>query len=466
MKSIKFKQFVSDRAFMKKTLFIALPLMIQQLISVCVNLVDNLMVGWLGDAAIASVAAVNRFYMIAMFATNGLASAGGVFIAQFYGAKEEQKMKESFRTILSGACVIMVVFSILGLAVSRQILNFFTQDAAVIADGVKYIRIAAWSFVPAAVTMSSYNAMRAVGETKIPLRCSVTSVLINAVLNYILMFGKFGLPRLELQGAALATLIARIIEMILVLAALKKRHFAFKTKVSHIFHISGDIFRHVIVRATPLMINEILWTAGNAMLFKLYSTRGAVVMSGYSIATTVGDLFFTLFGGMAAATTVLVAQPLGANRLDEARENGYRLVGFSVFLAVFMGILMNLSRGIIPLLYSQISLESQTVAARYLLVQSFMFWIYMATTEFFFILRAGGDTKNTLIMDSFFMWLVNIPVVAAVTYLTNWNYLFMYLAGQCTDLLKLLFSYHLFRKEQWLVNLTVMQKEDAPQELS
>ncbi|MBR2829961.1 MAG: MATE family efflux transporter, partial [Solobacterium sp.] len=176
--------------------------------------------------------------------------------------------------------------------------------------------------------------------------------------------------------------------------------------------------------------------------------------------------FFTLFGGMAAATTVLVAQPLGANRLDEARENGYRLVGFSVFLAVFMGILMNLSRGIIPLLYSQISLESQTVATRYLLVQSFMFWIYMVTTEFFFILRAGGDTKNTLIMDSFFMWLVNIPVVAAVTYLTNWNYLFMYLAGQCTDLLKLLFSYHLFRKEQWLVNLTVMQKEDAPQELS
>ncbi|MBQ6355964.1 MAG: MATE family efflux transporter [Solobacterium sp.] len=466
MKKIRLSQFVSDRAFMKKTLFIALPLMIQQLISVCVNLVDNLMVGWLGDAAIASVAAVNRFYMIAMFATNGLASAGGVFIAQFYGAKEAQKMKESFRTILTGACIIMVVFSILGLSASGQILRFFTDDPMVIEDGIRYIRIAAWSFVPAAVTMSSYNAMRAVGETKIPLRCSVTSVLINACLNYILMFGKLGMPRLELRGAALATLIARIIEMVLVLAALKKREFAFKTKVLHVFHISGDILKHVIVRAAPLMMNEILWTAGNAMLFKLYSTRGAVVMSGYSIATTVGDLFFTLFGGMAAATTVLVAQPLGANRLDEARQNGYRLVGFSVFLALFIGILMNLSRGLVPLLYSQISADSRYIATTYLLIQSFMFWNYMATTEFFFILRAGGDTKNTLIMDSFFMWLVNIPVVAAVTYFTDWNFILMYLAGQATDLLKLMFSFHLFRKEQWLVNLTVMQNKSAPQELS
>ena len=137
-----------------------------------------------------------------------------------------------------------------------------------------------------------------------------------------------------------------------------------------------------------------------------------------------------------------------------------------MFLALFIGILMNLSRGLVPLLYSQISADSRYIATTYLLIQSFMFWNYMATTEFFFILRAGGDTKNTLIMDSFFMWLVNIPVVAAVTYFTDWNFILMYLAGQATDLLKLMFSFHLFRKEQWLVNLTVMQNKSAPQELS
>ena len=449
------KKFLSDKAFMKKALVVALPLMVQQLVSVGVNLVDNLMVGYLGDAAIASVAAVNRFYMIAMFAANGLAGGGAIYIAQYFGAREGQKMQEAFRTILLGAVSIMAVFSILSLTVSDTILSFFTKDLEVIVDGVKYIRIVAFSFVPAAITMSIYNAMRSTGETKIPLRCSVTSVLVNAVLNYILMFGKLGLPRLELQGAALATLIARVLEMGLALVALKNREFEFKTSVSHIHHISKEIYTQVIKTALPLMVNEILWSSGNALLFKFYSTRGSEVMSGYSIAATVGDLFFTLFGGMAAATTVLVAQPLGANKLDEARENGYKLVGFSAFLAVFIGILMNASRLLVPLLYSHVSLAAQNVATTYLFIQSFMFWIYMATTEFYFILRAGGDTKNTLIMDSLFMWCVNIPVIAMVTYLTNWNFIYMYLAGQATDIVKMLFSYYMFRKEKWVVNLTV-----------
>lgn len=450
-----------DKAFARKAIVLAIPLMLQSFVSVAVNLVDNLMVGALGDAAIGSVAAVNKYYMIASFAINGLAMAGSVFIAQFYGAGETKKMKQSFRTMLLFSTGIMSLFTLFALIGSRQIIAFFTTDPEIIVDGILYIRIAAWSFLPVAITMTIYNAMRAVGETKLPLFCSVTAVLINAVLNYVLMFGKFGFPRMEVAGAAMATLIARCIEVGLALIFLYRRPFDFKTKLSHIHHVPADLMRRVLAKAAPLMLNEILWSFGMAMLFKFYSTRGPEVMSGYSICGTVGDLFFSLFAGMSAATTVLISQPLGANRLDEARENGYKLICFSMFLAVIMGILMFNSARVIPFLYRNITPAAQNVAIRYLHVQSFMFWNYMATAECYFILRAGGDMKHTLLMDSGFMWLLNIPFLAFITYRTDFDYLQIYLAGQLTDFLKLMFSLHVVRKEHWVVNLTVEDKKSV-----
>lgn len=448
------KKFIGDRTFIRTVLSIAIPMMLTQLITSSVNLIDNLMVGTLGDAAISSVAAVNRYYMIANFAAMGLANAGAVFIAQYYGANEKGRMKECFRTVLVFNFFLIAVFAAAALLAPRMILSFFTHEEPIILDGMAYLSIAAWSFLPTAVMVSVYSAMRSIGETKAPLYCSIVSMFSNAFLNYCFIFGHFGLPRLEVRGAALGTLLARLIELIMCLYLLKKGNYDFSTRVQDLMEIPKDLMMRVLSKAAPLMMNETLWSAGMAMLFKLYSTRGPDVMSGYSISGTIGDLFFTLFGGMAVAATVLISTPLGAGQKEEARENAYRLLGFSMVLAMGFGVLIFASRSFVPILYRNVSAGAQKVACDVLGIQAFLFWIYMGSAQCYFTLRAGGDMRHTLILDSGFMWLVNIPVVAFVAYATTLPYLSPYIAGQMTDFVKLLFAFRLVRREKWLVNLT------------
>jgi Na+-driven multidrug efflux pump len=198
-----------------------------------------------------------------------------------------------------------------------------------------------------------------------------------------------------------------------------------------------------------------------ALLFMFYATRGKEVMAGMSISGTVADLFFTLFGGMTVATTVVISQALGANKIDEARRDAYRLLHFSQGLAVVMGILLFSLSFVIPRFYD-VTETSRMTAETFLRIMGLMFWVYMSNGQCFFILRAGGDTKSTLLMDAVFMWVVNLPAVGLVTYLTNWNVYAIYLVGQSTDLLKFVFAYRLLRQEKWAKNLTHVHEVEVP----
>ena len=449
-----FKRFIAPSSFYKDVLVVAIPFMLQQLITSSLNLVDNLMVGQLGGIALGGVAITNRFFMIAVFATFGVTGAASIFIAQYFGAKDEENIKQAFRYSLTSVYLVMIPFIALGLIAPQSVLGFFSQDPAILQAGSEYIRIVAFAFIPLGLTFALASAMRSVGETKIPLFISIVAVTMNAILNYILIFGHFGFPRLGIAGAAYATVISRTFEMIAMLISLKVKHFSFSTKLSQIFHISAYNLKTITIKALPLTINEFLWAGGMATLFKLYATRGSEVIAGMSIASTTADLFFVLFGGMAVATTVMISQPLGANQLDEARNRGYYMLGFSAILALLLGSIMFFSSMIVPQLYD-VTLIEREIASSVLRVMSVMFVIYMSTAECYFILRAGGDMKSTLIMDSVFMWVVNVPVVFVVAYFTDWPILAVYLAGQSTDFLKLMISYTLVKKEKWVKNLTI-----------
>lgn len=447
-------KFIGDKKFYRSVLVIAVPLMIQQLISSSVNLIDNMMVGQLGDAALGGVAAVNRFYMIANFGTMGIINAAAIFIAQFFGANKEKEMKQSFRFSIISGLLVVIPFCLIGLFFPEWILRFFTHETEIIEVGIEYILVAAFTFLPLAFSYSIAGAMRAIGETKIPLFAGTLAVIVNCVGNYCLIFGKFGCPMLGVQGAAYATLLARIIEVLILMFVLKVKEFPFKTKIRDIFDVPVSLVKNILIKAAPLTLNELLWSFGMATLFKFYATRGPEAMSGYSVASTISDLFFVLFGGMAAATNVLVAQPLGANNLDEGRKNGYRMIGTSIVLSLFFAVMMFASSYIIPSFY-EISEDSLNIAESFLRIGGILFWIYMANTECYFVLRAGGDTKSTLFMDSLFMWMINLPLVGTLAYITNIDILLLYIIGQCTDLVKLCFAYWLVTKEKWVKNITV-----------
>jgi len=448
-----FKRFIGNKAFYKNVMKIAVPLMLQQLITSSVNLIDNLMVGQLGDATLGGVAATNRFYMIAIFSTFGILAASAIFIAQYFGAKDEDRMKQTFRFSIISSYAVMLPFFALGLLRPDFVLRFFTDNVDIITQGSQYVSVATYAFLPMALTLALVSAMRAIGETKIPLYIGIIAVLTNAFFNYALIFGHFGFPQLGVVGAAIATLISRLLEVSLLIGIMIIKPFPFTTKIKDMFLISKKIIRNVSIKAAPLAFNELLWSFGMATLFKFYATRGPEVISGISIAFTTADLFFVLFAGMAVATTIMISQPLGANKLDEARENGYRMLGLSVMMALSFGILMFATSYIVPDFYN-VTEVAKSISRNILRIMSFMFCIYMATAECYFILRAGGDMQSTLMMDSGFMWVVNIPIVFTVTYLTGFNFYAIYLIGQSTDFLKLFFSYNLVRKEKWVNNLT------------
>lgn len=453
----KLRKWLGTSQYYKQVLIIAVPLMLQQVIMSSVNLVDNLMVGQLGDAAIGGVGVVNRYYMIANFGANGFVSAVCIYIAQFFGANDEHHLKQTFRFSVFGTYAIIIPFTLFGIFAPELIVRFFTQDAAYVAQGVDYFRVVVYSFIPAGITMIIAGAMRSCGEIKIPLYANVAAVLINTVLNYMFIFGKFGAPAMGVVGAAVATLISRIVEGLILLYVLYRNNYAFKTKLCDLFDISKELSRKIIVKSIPLVTNEILWSSGMAFLLKLYATRGADVITAYSVAGTTSDIFFSLFGGMAGATTIIIGQKLGANKLDEARENGYHLITFSTILAFVFAFGIYGCSYIVPNLYD-LTPETKMLATNLIRVIAVMFWIFMLNAECFFIMRAGGDTKATLLMDSCFMWLVNIPSVAAIAYLTDLNIYYVYVTGQATDLLKLFVSMRFIRKEKWVKNITHVEE--------
>ena len=424
-------RWIGDRQFYRTALAVGVPLMFQQLITSSVNLVDNLMVGQLGNEALSGVAAVNRFTMIAIFAVNGLLAAAAIFIAQFWGAEDSERMKQTFRFSLLAAGLILIPFWLAEVLAPALILGFFTSIPEVVAAGSRYMVMAAWTLPPTALSLNAASAL----------------------LNYVLIFGQFGFPALGVQGAALATVIARLMEAALYLYFLKRRPFAFKTKLCDLLSIPRSLAWTIFKKALPLALNELMWSMGMATLFKFYSQRGPEVMAGYSIANTISDLFFVLFGGLATATTILVSKPLGADRMEEARDRAYQLLAFAVFLAVLFSFIMFGSSFVVPSWY-QVSTQAKQIAAQMLRVMAVMFWTYTANTQCYFILRAGGDTRSTLFVDSGFMWLINLPLIGMLTYFTGLNIMQMYLIGQMTELAKLTLAYHLVRKEKWLVNLT------------
>lgn len=447
------KEVIKDPVFIKRTLMIAVPLMLQQLIVSSVNLVDNLMVGQLGDLSLSAVSSANRFYFIAQTGINGLVAACTIFLAQYHGAENEEKMRESYRFSLVSSYLLCSVFFIAAILFPNEIIRFFIKNEEIVLIGTQYLRIACLSYLPMVLSLATSSAMRAMGNTKTPLFISMFSVFTNVVLDYVLIFGEFGFPALGVEGAAIATVMARVLEMTLYMLALKKMDMPFKTRVTDLFHFTFDLAKNITKKAVPLCTNEILWSSGMATLMKLYSTRGVIANTAYSMTTTIADLFFVLFAGMATASTVMIGTSLGANRIDEARDNGYKLIVFSMLLSLVFAAVMFGSSFLVPSLYN-VSKEASDLASNFLRVESCLFWLYMFNTQCYFTLRAGGDTKSTMFMDSGFMWTFNLPLVTLLAYATDISIILLFVAGQCTDFVKAIISYKLVKKEKWLTNLT------------
>lgn len=449
------KKYFGTKQFYKEVSTIALPIMGQQFITTFVNLIDNVMIGSVGNIALTSVTVANRFFLIMNSVLFGLCGAAGIYIAQYYGAKKKDKCQEVFNINMVFSLGAALLFTLILFMVPKFAIQLFSRTPIIVEEAVAYLHFAKFTYIPFGVSFTCMMALRAVGINKIQLKVGTVAVLTNTLLNYCLIFGNFGFPQMGIQGAAIATLAARLVEMTIYLMVLiRSRHF-FKFDGNGMLHINTGLLVNIVQKAIPLTLNEILFSVGQAMVFKSYIRCDEYLVASISVVDTVSNIMFIAFGGLSSAVSIMIGNKLGADLLDEAKDNARKLLCFSLMVSLVVGTCCFMLAPFVPNLYN-VDIPIKEAIVTLIRVKSVMIDIYAFNVCIFFILRAGGDVLSTMIMDAGFLWLVNVLVSTILSMFTDLPLVTLYMIVESLDLIKLIIAVYFFKKERWVKNIVII----------
>ena len=458
---MNYRKYIGSRAFYRRLFAILIPLLIQNVITNFVNLLDNIMVGQVGTEPMSGVAIVNQLLFVFNLCIFGGLAGAGILTAQFYGSGDPRGVADTFRAklyiALAAAVTFLTVFSTAGETLIRQFIHEGGEQldmAATLMHGKNYLRIMLLQIPPFALQMAYASTLRETGETVLPMRAGITAVLVNLVLNYMLIFGKLGAPILGVEGAAIATVIARYIEcaIIVVWTHRHREQNPFLDSAYTTFRIPGPLLRQIAVMGLPLLINELLWSSGMAVLNQCYSLRGLEVVSATNISSTVSNLFFCAFLSMGNATSIIVGQILGSGDLERAVDEDRKLIAFSVLLCTAVGLLMAFIAPLVPRIYNT-SDAVRHLASQLIRVVAVCMPLYAFTNSCYFTLRAGGQSLITFVFDSLYQWTLVVPLAFVLSRFTALPIVPMYIAVQAMEFIKCGLGYYFVKKRKWVKDL-------------
>lgn len=465
MYSLK-KKLIGDKNFYKMVLSVAVPIMIQNGITNFVGLLDNIMVGRIGTEQMSGIAIVNQLLFVFNLAIFGSISGAGIFSAQFYGCEDHKGVQHTFRFKFYICLVITVIgiliFSLFGENLIMMYLHGEGNEQALEAAlhyGKEYLWVMLFGLLPFGIEQVYTSTLRECGETMLPMKAGIAAVLVNLAFNYLLIFGKLGFPELGVVGAAIATVISRYVQVLIVMIWTHKHtvQMPFIVGVYRGWTIPASLVGKIVVKGTPLMANEILWAAGMAMMTQCYSIRGLDVVAALNISTTITNLFNIVFIAMGSAISIIVGQLLGAGRMEEARDTDTKLIAFSVFSCVAIGLLLILLAPLFPMMYNtsdavkSLATSLLRIAAACMPLAAFMHASY-------FTLRSGGKTVITFLFDSVFLWCASIPFAFVLSRYTALPIVPLYLFCQLIDIIKCVIGFVLVKKGVWIHNIVENKK--------
>lgn len=455
------KKLVGDRAFYQKLFAIMTPVLIQNVITNFVSLLDNIMVGQVGTEPMSGVAIVNQLLFVFNLCIFGGLAGAGIFTAQFYGKSDDEGIRNTFRIKLYIAAGSVVLFLALFLSFGEQLIALFLHEGqenlnleATLDYGREYLAVMLVQTAPFAMMQVYASTMRETGETLLPMKAGIIAVFVNLVFNYILIFGKLGAPAMGVVGAAIATVLARFVECFIVMYWTHRHRdrCPYITGAYRSLKVPTVLVKQVIILGTPLLLNEILWSAGMTVLNQCYSLRGLEVVSAVNISTTVSNLFFCAFFSMGTTVSIIVGQLLGAGELEKAVDEDTKLIAFSVALCFAVGLVMAMLAPLIPQIYNTTDTVKR-LASALLLVSAAMMPVNAFTNSAYFTLRSGGKTVITFVFDCVFVWALSIPVAFILSRYTAMHILPMYIVVQALDIIKCAIGYDLLKKRKWVKNL-------------
>ena len=455
------KKFIGDRAFYSRLFSVMVPVLIQNIITNFVSLLDNIMVGQVGTEPMSGVAIVNQLIFVFNLCVFGGLAGAGIFTAQFFGKSDHKGVRDTFRAklyiVLGAVAVFFAVFVFGGETLIRQFLHEGEEALdleATLGYGKAYLKVMLFQLLPFGIMQAYGSTLRETGETLVPMRAGITAVLVNLVFNWILIFGKLGAPALGVVGAAIATVLSRFVEcgIIVIYTHRHTDRNPFIVGAYRSAKIPGALAKQILVKGFPLLINEVLWSSGMTTMNQCYSMRGLEVVSAVNISTTVSNLFFCAFFAMGTTVSIIIGQLLGAGDLERAVDEDRKLIAFAVALCAAVGAVMAVLAPVIPRIYNT-SDNVKHIAAELLVVSAVIMPFSAFCNTCYFTLRSGGKTIITFIFDSFFMWTVCVPIAFVISRFTALPILPMYVIIQATDLIKCVIGYVMVKNRRWVNNL-------------
>ena len=447
-----------DGKFYKNVLAIAVPIMLQQLIQSMVSLIDNFMVSGLGDISMSGVNVAGQVLFVFMVLINTITMTGGIFLTQFFGAKDRGGMQQAFMFKLLAGFVALSPYLMVCLVYPREILSLMvignTQAPLILDEAVPYIRIMAIVGIPMIISMSIASSLRDMGKVKTPLAVTVVATLTNTVFNYLLIYGNFGMPALGVRGAAYATVIARTLEFAIFAFIYFRSKPAFAVRLTRDFMLDGKLFREILRKGAMMLLCEMTWVLSETLTTAIYNGRGgADVVSGMASSFAIANLFFVAFGGIYSATTVIIGKTLGEGNLEKARKEKTWLLSGAIVFGVAMTFVGFATTLIIPVVFGKLSPSAIAISRRMVILMAFFMPVWVLVNAQQAIARSGGDTKMGAYADAGITIVVMLPMLFLLARYTDFGPVQMYLCVKLLDIVRTVIFHFWLKKERWLNNL-------------
>ena len=457
------KRISGGLSYYRHILSIAIPIIIQNGITNFVNLLDNIMVGQVGTIPMSGVSIVNGVLFVFNLCIFGASSGAGIFTAQFHGSRDDEGVRHTFRFKFLVCLLLTAVGALIFTFGGKTIIGLYLTgdgDAAMAQGameyGLKYLRIMIWGFLPFALSNTYSSTLRETGVTIVPMCAGIAAVFVNLIGNYVLIFGHFGAPAMGVEGAALATVISRFVELTIVALwthTHPKKH-SYIQGAFQSFRIPSGLLKKIVLKGMPLLINEFFWASGMAIMNQCYSTCGLDVVPALNISRTLFEVGSVVFLSLGNSVGIIMGQMLGAGlQKDEIRMHNRKLMAFATVVGGSFGILMIAFSHLFPQLYNTTD-EVRLLAARLICISGIMMPFNSYTNGSYFTLRSGGQTMVTFLFDSCFVWCLCVPLAFVLSRFTAMAILPLYAICQATDLVKCALGATMLKQGKWIQTLT------------
>lgn len=461
------KQYFGTWPFYKKLLMLMLPIMVQNGITNFVNMLDNIMVGQVGTAEMTGVAVSNQLFFVFNLCIFGAVSGAGIFGAQFFGKNDHDGVRHTFRFKLIFGALLTAVCVTLFLIFGDPLIGLYLQGesgevnaADILPFARRYMWIMLVGLLPYTVVQCYSSTLRETGNAVVPMLAGVAAVAVNLALNWVLIFGNLGAPKLGVDGAAIATVISRFVELLIVTIWAHKNTAKnpFVKGVYRSVYVPMPLVKGILAKGTPLLLNETFWAAGIAMLNQCYSVRSVDDVSALNISQTFFNVFSVAFLSVGAAIGILLGQQLGAGETEKARATARILIVFSLLVSVAVSVIYFVCAFWIPGLYN-VAPSIRNTATHLMQIAALAMPLDAFANASYFTLRSGGKTFITILFDSCFVWLIQVPTAFCLSRYTAVPILVLFGVCHLLNSLKCVVGYVLVKRGIWIRNIVEEPKQ-------